>query len=168
MTEKQPASAMVRVPTPLIDVVKELSRLHRQGKTKPLLQALGELIAAIDSNTESNIVTIDSDVIADLIARVERLEAGMIQPASTSQRPQRRPARATAPDRESVDHAADGWLSQQQVAELIGVNKSTLATKRQQMNDAEFLDYLNSKSSQRWEFDRSKGQKGMFRPLDAE
>jgi hypothetical protein len=37
-------SAMVRVPTPLIPAVRELSRLHRQGRTSEVLQGLDELI----------------------------------------------------------------------------------------------------------------------------
>lgn len=74
-----PASQMIRVPTPLVDAVKELSRLHRQGYTRAILTGLQQLIASVDSNADSatlsvrdsDITTasrIDSEVIAGMIA----------------------------------------------------------------------------------------------------
>jgi excisionase family DNA binding protein len=85
---KQPASKMIRVPTPLIDYVNELSRLYRQGKTKPLLQQLQQLIAALDStsDTQHNNVgnSIDSNLIAELVQSVKHIESILEQAASTT------------------------------------------------------------------------------------
>jgi polyhydroxyalkanoate synthesis regulator phasin len=65
---------MIRVPTPLVDAVRELSRLHRLGRTKAILEGVQKLIAAIDSEND-----IDSDSVSQLISklteRLERLES---------------------------------------------------------------------------------------------
>ncbi|MBD2093523.1 hypothetical protein H6F67_27185 [Microcoleus sp. FACHB-1515] len=103
---------------------------------------------------------------------------------SAPHQPQKAARRAIAPtDGESVDHAADGWLNLKEVAATFrdketgtqarGTNYSTLSTQRGKMDDAEFLDYLYQRTletgrPQRWEFDRSRGQKGMFRPIAVE
>jgi len=180
MEEKQPASSMVRIPTPLIPVVRELSRLHRQGKTEQLLQGLEVLIAAIDSSSDSkgdsSIVATDSSVIADLIARIERLESAVIQPAINSpQQPAEAPPvpteQAIAPSSdESVEPSGDGWLTLKEVAAAIGANYSRLSDSRGEMSEEEFLDYLyqrtlEKRKPQHWEFDRNAGRRGMFRPV---
>ncbi len=71
-----PRSRMIRVPTPLVDAVRELSRLHRQGRTKTVLEGIQKLITAIDSDT---VIDIDSmsETISKLTERLDRLE---IQP----------------------------------------------------------------------------------------
>ncbi len=44
-------SKMIRVPTPLIEAVRELSRLHRQGRTKAVLEGVEKLVIVIDSES---------------------------------------------------------------------------------------------------------------------
>lgn len=79
-----PASQMIRVPTVLIDAVKELSRLHRQGHTRSVLAGLQQLIAAVDSTdsiSDSNVAisdsTTDSNADSNMIAQLisEQLES---------------------------------------------------------------------------------------------
>lgn len=67
-------SQMIRVPSPLVDAVRELARLHRAGRTKAVLQGVQRLIAAIDSDTA---IDIDSfaETISNLTGRLERLES---------------------------------------------------------------------------------------------
>lgn len=65
---------MLRVPTPLIPTVQELSRLHREGYTKALLQRLQELIANIDSNSDIDFGA-DSEAVKQLAQRLEELES---------------------------------------------------------------------------------------------
>lgn len=73
-----PPSQMTRVPTPLIPAVRELSRLHRQGRTEQILSGLQSLISAIDSSTEFSVdINSDNAAIAKLIQRIEKLEAGL-------------------------------------------------------------------------------------------
>lgn len=50
--QKSSPSEMIRVPTALIPVVRELCRLHRQGHTIALLQALEDLIITFDSSND--------------------------------------------------------------------------------------------------------------------
>lgn len=78
-----PPSQMLRVPTPLVDAVKELSRLHRRGYTHAVLSGLQHLITDIDSKADSVAIPAgrsDAEVITELIARVERLERLVTQP----------------------------------------------------------------------------------------
>ena len=49
---KTPPSEMIRVPTVLIPVVRQLAKIHREGHTTPLLQGLQELIAQFDSSVK--------------------------------------------------------------------------------------------------------------------
>lgn len=83
----QPASKMIRVPTPLIEYVNELSRLYRQGKAKPLLHQLQQLIAAIDSSSDTQSSqpsnAVDSNLIATLVESVKHIESILEKTAST-------------------------------------------------------------------------------------
>jgi hypothetical protein len=65
---------MIRVPTPLVDAVRELARLHRQGRTKAVLEGVQQLIEAIDSEIDINTDSI-SESISRLMERLDRLEA---------------------------------------------------------------------------------------------
>lgn len=64
---------MVRVPTPLIEGVRELSRLHRSGRTRAVLEGIKKLVSAIDSEA-----TVDIDSVAVTISmltqRLDKLE----------------------------------------------------------------------------------------------
>jgi uncharacterized protein (UPF0335 family) len=67
-------SKMIRVPTPLIEAVRELSRLHRQGRTKAVLEGIEKLVAAIDSELDIDIVSV-TESLSKLTERLERLES---------------------------------------------------------------------------------------------
>ncbi len=73
MSDDSP-SRMIRVPNPLVDDVRELSRLHRQGRTKAVREGIQKLITAIDSDT---VIDVDSvlETISKLTERLDRLEA---------------------------------------------------------------------------------------------
>jgi hypothetical protein len=51
--QKASPSEMIRVPTALIPAVRELSRLHREGHTIALLQALEDVIIEFDSSDDN-------------------------------------------------------------------------------------------------------------------
>lgn len=70
----EPPSQMIRVPTPLVESVRELSRLHRQGRTKAVLEGIQRLVAAIDSGTDIDIDSV-SKMISRLTERLDRMEA---------------------------------------------------------------------------------------------
>ena len=112
--DKQPASKMIRVPTALIKFVVELSRLYRQGKAELLFQELATLIAKLDggSDTSANhtINPVDSELIADLIQRVEHLES-LVQPPDN------------LPGLTSAELAKKLGISQRQVSRLQQANQ---------------------------------------------
>jgi hypothetical protein len=67
-------SKMIRVPTPLIEAVRELSRLHREGRTKAVLEGVKKLVIVIDSETDIDIDSV-RDSLSKLTERLERLES---------------------------------------------------------------------------------------------
>jgi septal ring factor EnvC (AmiA/AmiB activator) len=70
-------SAMVRVPTPLIPAVRELSRLHRQGRTSEVLHSLDELILALDSSSDCT-YNATSQAIRAIYERLDSLESQLL------------------------------------------------------------------------------------------
>jgi chromosome segregation ATPase len=72
MPDENKPSEMIRVPTPLIPAVRELSRLHRQGLSSEVLHSLDELILALDSNSRSANST--SQTILAICERLDNLE----------------------------------------------------------------------------------------------
>jgi hypothetical protein len=67
-------SKMIRVPTPLIEAVRDLSRLHRQGRTKAVLEGVQKLVIFIDSENDIDIDSV-KDSLSKLTERLERLES---------------------------------------------------------------------------------------------
>ncbi len=65
---------MIRVPSPLIEAVQKLSRLHRLGHKNAVLQGLRELISTIDSSSDIDFGASD-EAIKQLALRLERLES---------------------------------------------------------------------------------------------
>jgi hypothetical protein len=53
MRNEEKPSQMVRVPTPLIDAVRSLSRLHRQGRSTEVLSGLDNLIKTLEFGSGS-------------------------------------------------------------------------------------------------------------------
>ncbi|MBD2615895.1 hypothetical protein H6G94_32385 [Nostoc punctiforme FACHB-252] len=73
MPDLNKPSEMIRVPTPLIPAVRELSRLHRQGRTSELLHSLDELILALDSNSRS--ANSKNQTLLAICSRLDKLES---------------------------------------------------------------------------------------------
>ncbi|MBW4607151.1 MAG: hypothetical protein KME22_07980 [Hassallia sp. WJT32-NPBG1] len=80
-------SAMVRVPTPLIPAVRELSRLHRQGRTSEVLQRLDELILALDSSSTST-YNATSQAIGAIYERLDSLESQLLGESNSNGTPE--------------------------------------------------------------------------------
>lgn len=72
--QKSPPSEMIRGRVPLIGIVRQLSKLHRQGHTIALLQALEELVAIFDSNIDIDAV-VGSKQVLQLQEKLEELES---------------------------------------------------------------------------------------------
>jgi hypothetical protein len=73
---------MIRVPTALIPAVRELSRLHRQGHTIALLQALEDLIIIFDSSADIDLAPSNRSV-KQLESRLEKLESRLAKKDET-------------------------------------------------------------------------------------
>ncbi|HEY9612021.1 hypothetical protein [Allocoleopsis sp.] len=69
-----PKSVMIRVPAPLIDGVRELVRLHRQGRTQAVLEGVTKLIANIERGSDSETESV-SEAISRLTERLDRIES---------------------------------------------------------------------------------------------
>ncbi len=85
MPNENKPSEMIRVPTPLIPAVRELSRLHRQGRTSELLHSLDELILALDSNTRSANST--NQTILAICERLDNLESQLSGESNSKETP---------------------------------------------------------------------------------
>ena len=73
-SKKTPPSQMIRVPSPLIEAVQKLSRLHRLGHKNAVLHGLQSLISTIDSSSDIDFGASD-EAIKQLALRLERLES---------------------------------------------------------------------------------------------
>ncbi len=80
--QKSPPSEMIRVPVPLIGVVRRLSKLHRQGHTIALLQALEELLREFDINNDID-VTAGSKSVKQLEEKLLKLESHLAAQGSS-------------------------------------------------------------------------------------
>ena len=65
---------MIRVPSPLIEAVQKLSRLHRLGHKNAVLHGLQSLISTIDSSSDIDFGASD-EAIKQLTLRLEKLES---------------------------------------------------------------------------------------------
>jgi chromosome segregation ATPase len=74
MSDENKPSQMLRVPTPLIDAVRELSRLHRQGKTSEVLAGLDDLIKTLDDGSASSQNGV-YQTISSICSRLDNLES---------------------------------------------------------------------------------------------
>ncbi len=80
--KKLTPSQMIRVPTALIGVVRQLSKLHRQGYTIALLQDLEALISKFDSGsiddlTPTNHAVTDSESIQEISKKLYELDCNL-------------------------------------------------------------------------------------------
>ncbi|MBD2358933.1 hypothetical protein H6G41_30775 [Tolypothrix sp. FACHB-123] len=158
--QKSPPSEMVRVPTALIPVVRELSRLHRQGHTIALLQALEELVCQFDNNNDINIPGKLSDKLDNLeshldtkleaitkkLEQMERaLQAGRY---SNNTRPQRQAYSYQQPQVELQPRTNENLSSR------LAVSPQSLIAERETKNAKEFISWTRNRDpmSTGWEW----------------
>ena len=72
---KTPPSEMIRVPTVLIPVVRNLAKIHRDGHTTALLQGLQELITQFDSSVKLEV----TDELQQVEEKLGELETHLCQ-----------------------------------------------------------------------------------------
>jgi hypothetical protein len=181
--QKSPPSEMIRVPVPLIGIVRQLSKLHRQGHTIALLQALEELVATFDSNIdidlagskqvlqlqekleelESHLADRDKSVETKLEAMTKKLELieraiSTLSSANASGRlGNNKGRRQTYPYQQTQVELQPRTNSS--LAPRLGVTPQSLIAEREKLSSKEFLSYTRNRDpmSVGWEWNPSDG-----------
>ncbi|MFB2772699.1 hypothetical protein ACE1AT_25985 [Pelatocladus sp. BLCC-F211] len=175
--QKSPPSEMIRVPVPLIGIVRQLSKLHRQGHTIALLQALEELVATFDSNIdidlagskqvlqlqekleelESHLADRDKSVETKLEAMTNKLE--LIERAIASNRYNAQPKqRRQAYPYQQIQVELQPRTNESLAARL-GVSPESLIAERENKSAKEFISWSRNRDpmSTAWEWNASDG-----------
>lgn len=166
--QKSPPSEMIRVPVPLIKVVRRLSKLHRQGHTIALLQALEELLIKFDINNDIDVTVGSKSVkklekleshLADLGSSVEtKLEAitkklELIERAIASGRlGNNKPRRQVHPYQQTQVELQP--RTNESLAPRLGVSPQSLIAEREKLSAKEFLSWSRNRDpmSVGWEW----------------
>ncbi|ABA25087.1 hypothetical protein Ava_A0030 (plasmid) [Trichormus variabilis ATCC 29413] len=153
-------SEMIRVPTALIPAVKELSKLHRQGHTIALLQALEELFTQFDSKIDSDIAPSSKSILQlekkletklDAITKkLELMERAMASGRySSNTRPRRQAYSHQQPQVELLPRTNES------LAQRLGVTPQSLIIETEKLSPKEFISWSRHRDpmSVGWEWD---------------
>ncbi|MBK1987653.1 hypothetical protein A0J48_008905 [Sphaerospermopsis aphanizomenoides BCCUSP55] len=180
--KKPPPSEMIRVPTVLIPVVRQLATIHRQGHTIALLQGLEELIAQFDSSmeveattelqhVESKLAQIETqlsqqnegverklEAIAKHLEKLERAVASGRYNGSGQTRNRRSAYPYQMP---SVELQA---FANENLARRLGVTPQSLIAEREKKSEKEFLSWSRNRDpmSVGWKWN---SESGLYQPI---
>lgn len=173
-TNKTPPSEMIRVPTPLIPVVRHLAKIHRDGHTTELLQGLQELIAQFDSSVkleatselqqvekklgelkthlcqQDQLVATKLEVFGKQLEKIEKaIVSGRYSGGNSRQRYlgyQQQPVEITS-------------FANENLAQRLGVTPQSLITERESKSEQEFISWSRNRDpmSLGWKFQVSDG-----------
>lgn len=169
--QKASPSEMIRVPTALIPAVRELSRLHREGHTIALLQALEDVIIEFDSSDdidlapsnksvemlEKRLDKIESKFTSKLDAITKSLEqltrAGITTTKGNNQR------RSNSYNLHHQPTLELGSFTHENLAKRLGLDTKTLLKERQNLTPKEFISYTKSRDPRPygWEWKETEG-----------
>lgn len=177
--QKTSPSEMIRVPTALIPVVRELSRLHRQGHTTQMLQALEELVATFDSKNDIDIAP-SSKSAKQLEERLSQLESCLadrdellskkLEAIGRSLEQLSRNAAVTNRSNNYTPRRSNSYYPHHQptvelepfphdnLAQRLGLTPATLLAEREKLTTKEFISYTRNRDPRSfgWEY-RSDG-----------
>jgi len=168
--QKSPPSEMIRVPTALIPVVRQLSQLHRQGHTIALLQALEELASQFDSS-------IDINNSGSLEGRLEKLESNLETKLEAITKKLEQMERAlqagrysnnTRPQRQAYSYQQTQVELQprtnESLAQRLAVSPQSLIAEREKLSVKEFISWSRNRDpmSVGWEWN---DQTKLYHPL---
>ena len=159
MNKPVPKSQMLRVPTVLIPIVRELSRLHREGHTTALLQRLQSVVTELDSKTDidhypSNTKHLEEKLEA-LNNRVAQLEGALIaiQRNGGASNNYRRYKNSGNPYNQSGRPPQMQPLSEEKLAWRLNIDAATLQEKRTTLTQEEFLKWSKDRDNKyKWRF----------------
>ncbi|MCC5638751.1 hypothetical protein LC593_23540 [Nostoc sp. CHAB 5844] len=155
---KTPPSEMIRVPTALISVVRQLSKLHRQGHTIALVQALEELIAQFDSNIDIDVASSNKSVLQleekletkleTITKKLEQMERAITSLRYSNTRPRKQPHPYQQPQVELQPRTNES------LAPRLGVTPQSLITEREKLTPKEFISWSRNRDpmSTAWEW----------------
>jgi hypothetical protein len=175
---KTPPSEMIRVPTVLIPVVRNLAKIHRDGHTTALLQGLQELIAQFDSSVKLEVTDelqqveeklgelethlcqqdqqVDSklEVLGKQLEKIERaIASGRYSGGNSRQRYSGYPYQYQQQPVEIKSFAPEN------LAQRLGVTQQSLITEQETKSEQEFISWSRNRdpSSLGWKFQVSDG-----------
>lgn len=166
---------MIRVPTVLIPVVRQLAKIHREGHTTALLQALQELIAQFDSSAELGATTelqqveekLESlethlsqqdELLAsklEIVAKhLEKIERSLASGKYSNNRPRR--SGYPYQYQQAVEISA---FPNDNLAQRLGVTPHSLTTERETKSEQEFISWSRNRdpSGLGWKFQPKDG-----------
>lgn len=173
--QKSPPSEMIRVPAALIPVVRELSRLHRQGHTIALLQGLEELISNFDSKIDIDVAPSSKSVkqleekletkLEAISGQLEKLSRAIstISSANADGRySNTRPRKQAHPYQQpQVELLA---LPPENLAPRLGLTPSSLVTEKEKLSPKEFISWTRNRDPRGigWEWN---AKDGLYHPI---
>ena len=183
MNNKTPPSEMIRVPTVLIPVVRQLAKIHRDGHTTALLQGLQELIAQFDSSVKLEVtnelqqveekllelethlcqqdqqVATKLEVLGKQLEKIEKAIASGKYSGGNS-----RPRRSGYPYQYQQQAVEIREFAPENLAQRLGVTPQSLITERETKSEQEFISWSRNRdpSSLGWKFQVSDG---MYYPI---
>jgi hypothetical protein len=167
--DKTPPSEMIRVPTALIPVVRQLSKLHREGHTIALLQALEELTNQFDSNIDINnsgkleekLDNLESHLgnkLETITKKLEQMERAMASGRYNNTRPRKQAHPYQQPQVELLA------LPPENLAPRLGLSPSSLAPEREKLTTKEFISWTRNRDPRGigWEWN---AKDGLYHPV---
>lgn len=162
--DKTPPSEMIRVPTALIPVVRQLSKLHREGHTIDLLQGLEELVSKFDSkidiknsgrldqkleNLESHLDT----KLETITKKLELIEKAITSGKYSNTRPRRQAHPYQQPQVELLPR------NNESLAQRLAVSHQSLIAERENKSVKEFISWTRNRDpmSVGWEWNAKDG-----------
>lgn len=167
--QKSPPSEMIRVPAALIPVVRELSKLHREGHTIALLQGLEELISKFDSNIDIDVAPSSKSVLqlelkleSKLDAMTKKLE--LIERAISSNRYNSQPKQRRQANPYQQTQVELLALPPENLAPRLGLTPSSLAPSREKLTTKEFISWTRNRDPRGigWEWN---AKDGLYHPV---
>ncbi len=177
MSEPAPKSQMLRVPTVLIPIVRELARLHREGHTTALLQRLQNVIAELDSKNDINFLPtntntkhleekldqLESQLKSDHQALLQKLEK--IERAIRTTRIRHNSYRRSNSYNPFQPPTAElGPFPHENLAQRLGLTPATLLAEREKLSTKEFISYTRNRDPRSfgWEWN---DKDGLYHPV---
>ena len=179
MNNSTPPSQMIRVPTVLIPIVRQLAKIHREGHTTELLQALQKLISQFDSSAELPVTELQqvenkleslethlckqdellASKLETLARHLEKIERSLASGRYSNSRPRR-----SAYPYQYHQAVEINSFAPENLAQRLGVTQQSLMNEWETKSEKEFISWSRNRdpSSLGWKFD---AKDGLFYPV---